>query len=162
MIGHDGATVGQFSYLRVYPDHRLAFALLTNSASLAMFADLERDVHARFLGGAAKSADVPAPVDLDPARYVGTYGNVAAAYEISAEGAGLRLAYRASDVSAVAVDARLMPFGRDLFEVRESGTAIDGQKLGFSGDDARGRAVFARLGWRMGVRDFAGGAGAAA
>ena len=75
VIGHDGDTVGQRGFLRLFPDHDAAIAVLTNSplgdlVALPVLASLAEQV-----------LDVRAPdppsvddtLEVDPSRYTGIY-----------------------------------------------------------------------------------------
>ncbi|MDE0545417.1 serine hydrolase [Microbacterium sp. C7(2022)] len=77
MIGHDGNTIGQASFLRVLPEHGIAVALLTNGGNVY---PLSREIFAHILGELAgveyKHLPTP-PTDAEPidaSRFVGTYG----------------------------------------------------------------------------------------
>lgn len=75
VIGHDGGTLGQSSFLRVLPERGIAVALLTNGGNAQA---LYRRVYDAILSELAgvRLPPLPEPVDgieLDPARYEGTY-----------------------------------------------------------------------------------------
>lgn len=90
----DGSTIGQNARLRLLPDSDLAVALLTNGGPRE---SLYRAVFDEILTGlgAPTVPRLPAPDPaprLDPARYVGVYERPGTRYEVSADGATLRLA----------------------------------------------------------------------
>lgn len=93
MIGHNGGTIGQFSFLRVLPERGAAVALLTNGGNAAAFAN---EVLGETLGRLA-GVSLPAPlepdpsVELDESLYVGRWERRAAALEIKREGEHLML-----------------------------------------------------------------------
>jgi CubicO group peptidase (beta-lactamase class C family) len=76
LIGHDGNTIGQASFLRMLPEQGLAVALLTNGGNGAkLYEELFREIFAEL-------ADVPLPqplgpphepVDIDITPYLGVY-----------------------------------------------------------------------------------------
>ncbi|MCW2671942.1 MAG: serine hydrolase [Frankiales bacterium] len=77
VFGHDGSTLGQAAFLRVLPDAGLSVSLTTNGGrgTRDLFEDLYGEVFA-----ALASVEVPrwpeppaVPVEVDPARFVGTY-----------------------------------------------------------------------------------------
>jgi hypothetical protein len=76
VFGHDGDTIGQFAYLRVVPDRRVAVALLTNSYSVPLYQDLFTELLAELADVTVPRFTVPTPpptVDISP--WVGTYRN---------------------------------------------------------------------------------------
>ncbi|MFD5805797.1 MULTISPECIES: serine hydrolase domain-containing protein [unclassified Streptomyces] len=87
--GHDGAVMGQFSYLRVVPDSGVVAALVTNGGSatsffVALFQELLGEVAGVSLPDAFAPPRTPAQVDLD--AFTGTY-----------EREGVRLTVREQD-----------------------------------------------------------------
>jgi CubicO group peptidase (beta-lactamase class C family) len=85
MIGHDGATVGQYAFLRVLPAKKLALVLLTNGGdAISLYEDIFRDVFR-----ATAKVDLPQlpappkrlPKDLE--RLCGRYENLTGAIEIT-------------------------------------------------------------------------------
>ena len=77
MIGHDGNTIGQASFLRVLPEHGIAIALLTNGGDVY---PLYREIFAHVLGELAglEYKELPTPPEnperIDASGFVGTYG----------------------------------------------------------------------------------------
>lgn len=77
VFGHDGETIGQFSYLRVVPDRQVAVVLLTNGYSNPMYLELFTELLAEFAGLAVPRFAVPdRPADVDFTRWCGTYRNI--------------------------------------------------------------------------------------
>ncbi len=77
VIGHDGGTIGQYSFLRVSPQKRVAVALLTNGGdAMALY----KDMFAAFSDAIRKSEPEFPPADpalrIQPTRYVGRYENI--------------------------------------------------------------------------------------
>jgi CubicO group peptidase (beta-lactamase class C family) len=76
VVGHDGATIGQYAFLRMVPDAGVAVALLTNGGgAAALYAELVghvlRELTAVRLPALPEpSADAPR---IDATAYVGTY-----------------------------------------------------------------------------------------
>jgi CubicO group peptidase (beta-lactamase class C family) len=92
VIGHDGGTIGQISFLRAVPEAGVAIALLTNGGNpMALF----RDVYAPLLAehaGIELPAEVtpPAePLEVDPAGYVGVYEREGASIRVEPRGVGI-------------------------------------------------------------------------
>jgi len=146
MAGHDGGTIGQYTYLRTFPSRGTAFALFTNSPSLKLFTDVEARLTER-LAGASPPGEPPArSFAPDANRYIGRYAGVAAEFEVQmAEGKftleGL------SRMGGPALHATLEPYSPDVFVQRAPGHPADGQKVAFVGES--GPAAFIRMGFRM-------------
>ena len=87
LIGHDGGTAGQFSFLRVLPGRRVAVALLTNGGDAV---GLYREVFGYVLGKLSGVALPPLPeanpnLVTDLARFVGRYERLAASLDVVLE-----------------------------------------------------------------------------
>lgn len=105
VITHDGGTLAHFSTLVVVPDHRAAFAVLTNGVGgmalhASLVADLVRDTLGITRPGLPQVDDPDnRPPDLDLAAYTGTYHR-----------AGVRTCVRVEDGQLIAdVEASLAP-----------------------------------------------------
>ncbi|MEU5421973.1 serine hydrolase domain-containing protein [Streptomyces sp. NPDC020799] len=75
-FGHDGASIGQYAYLRVVPEAGVAVALLTNGgAARKLYASLLRELLAELAGVRIPDSLAPAerPPVVDMAPLVGTY-----------------------------------------------------------------------------------------
>ena len=95
LFGHDGATIGQFAYLRVLPEKRLAIALLTNGGDAY---GVYRDVFDHLFSGLARirepeQAPVNNQLTPDFTHYVGRYGNMLQQVEISVGKGSLQAQY---------------------------------------------------------------------
>lgn len=93
VYAHDGSTIGQNARLRILPDDDLALVLLTNGGQRDA---LYREVFDVILAELGTVAIPPLPepdlgLALDPWRYVGVYERPGTAFEVTAEGQGLRL-----------------------------------------------------------------------
>jgi len=81
LYGHDGATIGQFSFLRILPEKNIAVALLTNGGNAKA---LSEDIMGAVFQGLAKTSEPVPPkpnnnikVNLD--HYEGSYNNISGA-----------------------------------------------------------------------------------
>ena len=88
LYGHDGATIGQGAFLRILPDANLAIGLLTNGGSArdlytALFTELFRDLAG--LAVPATPAPPDTPLELDLARYAGTYERLGVKAELAVD-----------------------------------------------------------------------------
>jgi len=151
MVGHDGGTIGHFTYLRCFPHKGVAFALLTNSPSMKLFKDVQAHMMEALVGAPLKpdvAADPAFTPNLD--RYTGTYATVATRFEVETEDGHLKV----RSVSAMAPEMRatLEPFREDMFTIRAEGSPLDGEKLVFLDDAGGGKAKFIRAGLRMAKR----------
>jgi CubicO group peptidase (beta-lactamase class C family) len=92
VIGHDGGTIGQYSFLRVSPEKRIAVAMLTNGGdAIGLYHDIFGELFAAIR---RREPELPAPdpaLKIDPARYLGRYENIQSTIEIDAQGRVLRL-----------------------------------------------------------------------
>jgi CubicO group peptidase (beta-lactamase class C family) len=76
VVGHDGATIGQYAFLRMVPDAGVAVALLTNGGdAAALYADLVGHVLGELTGVRLGAPPTPPadPQPVDATAYVGTY-----------------------------------------------------------------------------------------
>lgn len=95
LIGHDGGTIGQTSFLRILPDARLAVALFTNGGDIGpLYQDLFGEIFRELAGVEMPYRLVPpAPPrrEIDVARYVGTYERASERLEVFEQDGGLVL-----------------------------------------------------------------------
>jgi hypothetical protein len=149
MFGHDGGTLGHYTYLRIYPEKQTAFALFTNSASLKLMEDVESVLMPR-LAGAPYPAE-PAREDWAPdaARYIGRYANVAGEHRVEEKAGGLAV-HTISKHGEPDVHATLEPYSRDVFAI--IGAPTEGQKASFLDPGKDGQFRFIRIGTRMARR----------
>ncbi len=102
VIGHDGATFGQYAFYRLHPETGTAMALLTNGPGAravyeALFDEYFAPLAGVTLPRTAKPAPVPPPI-ADPERFVGDY-----------ERQAVRIEVRATDDGCV--DLTMVPLG---------------------------------------------------
>jgi len=85
VIGHDGGTIGQYSFLRVSPEKRVAVALLTNGGDAI---SVYQKIVSELLGAAIRGREPELPaanphLRIDPERYTGRYENIQSVVEIA-------------------------------------------------------------------------------
>ncbi|WP_409234950.1 serine hydrolase domain-containing protein [Streptomyces sp. PA5.6] len=129
--GHDGASIGQYGYLRVVPQAGVAVALLTNGGGAReLYAALFREL----LG---ELADVRMPAAFEPpahapevdfSRYVGTYARAGVVITVSERDGAPHLVYEFVDGMADFSP----PLEVDLYAVTESAFAGTGAGPSFS------------------------------
>jgi CubicO group peptidase (beta-lactamase class C family) len=150
MAGHDGGTLGQFTYLRTFPKRGTAFALFTNSPSLKLFEAVRAELMPRLAG--ASVPEEPPPEKFTPvaSRYVGRYTNLATDQYVEEKGSALALRI-VSKLWAPELNGTLEPYSPDVFVMRGKGLPVEGQKVSFLGDE-NAPSEFIRLGVRMARR----------
>jgi CubicO group peptidase (beta-lactamase class C family) len=92
VVGHDGGTIGQYSFLRVSAQKRVAVALLTNGGdATGVYKDMFGALFADAIG--RHEPELP-PADpklrIDAARYVGHYENIQSTIAIDEHRGALR------------------------------------------------------------------------
>lgn len=85
VIGHDGGTIGQFSFLRIHPASGLTVALLTNGGNAqALSRRILGEVFGELAGIALPPLEEPTPgLELDPAPYLGSYQKLSARVDVA-------------------------------------------------------------------------------
>lgn len=124
VLNHDGATYGQFAFLRALPEHDLVVCLLTNGGpARALFQDLVGEVVRDLAGVELPRLPEPRskPPDVDTAGWCGVYARRSARFEVTnAHNGGLQLraCYKGPLAELLGTDTtrRLVPF--------DAGTAL--------------------------------------
>ncbi|AIY16923.1 serine hydrolase [Pimelobacter simplex] len=94
VYGHDGGTIGQRAYLRIFPDSGLAVALLTSGGrSDGLYRELFDDAARTLDGGALHTVAVPDPTTA-PAPLAGSWESAGFVADIAPADGGLRLRLR--------------------------------------------------------------------
>ena len=153
VIGHDGGTVGQYSFLRILPKKKLAVALLTNGGdALCLYEAIFEQTFEKLGRVAQPSPPEPKPgLDVDPGRLVGVYENLSGQMEISYKRKRFKAEMRAREGMLTGQD--LKPF---TLEFADRNTAIvdapdaplHGQAILFDGNDLA-RPDYVNLGFRL-------------
>jgi CubicO group peptidase (beta-lactamase class C family) len=94
LVGHDGNTIGQASFLRVLPEAGLAVVLLTNGGgTLDLYQALYREVFGELAGVSLPSPLMPPDVapEIDLQRHVGVYERIGTRMEVTANASTLAL-----------------------------------------------------------------------
>lgn len=152
MAGHDGGTLGQYTYLRTFPEVGVAFALFTNSPSLKLYGAVEAELMQALIGNSIPAEPPPKDFALEADRYTGRYSNIASQYTIEMrEG---RLSLHGSSPTGLIPEMRatLEPYCEDVFTMRADGMPFDGQKISFLESEPDGRRRYLRSGSRMARR----------
>ncbi|MFD6437482.1 serine hydrolase domain-containing protein [Streptomyces venezuelae] len=129
--GHDGASIGQYGYLRVVPQAGVAVALLTNGGGAReLYAALFRELLGELAGVRMPAAFEPpaqAP-EVDFSRYVGTYARAGVVITVSERDGAPHLVYEFVD----GMKDFSPPLDVDLYAVTESAFAGTGAGPSFS------------------------------
>ncbi len=91
LIGHDGNTLGQAAYLKLFPDEGLAVTLLTNGGSgHDLYVELYREIFAELADLEMPDPLKPPaePVEVDVDSHVGTYERASVKIEVLNDGDG--------------------------------------------------------------------------
>jgi CubicO group peptidase (beta-lactamase class C family) len=141
IIGHDGGTVGQYSFLRVLPEEDLAIALLTNGGDAGgLYEDLFRTL-LKGLGG----VDLPETPEVDEklnermkdalSRYTGRYRNMSGLTEISARRGELYMEIQPAGIGAALPKSPLKLVDRNAARLVTGNPALDRNLLLFDDPD---------------------------
>lgn len=155
IFGHDGDTVGHFSFLRFDPITCEAVALLTNGGDARALADR---LFASLLPRTDKAGTAPVeamqPPDIEPENYVGRYLRAGRCLDIRATNGGLtaRLSYDPAEGPFEPKCFPLEPVARHLFRARPPGSSTT--YFRFGGFDGNGRAGTVFTGYRLLVREI--------
>jgi len=152
LYGHDGATMGQFAFLRVLPEKNLAVALLTNGGDAAgLYRYLFDDIFTRL--ARTSEPDLPAPMQRqpNPAPYIGRYENIMNTVDIVQRGdhAVIQSVHRDSGAQTYSADARITFIDKHTARPDTGDEVLDRQPLLFSGYDDAGQARFLHAGLRQ-------------
>jgi dipeptidyl aminopeptidase/acylaminoacyl peptidase len=129
LVGHDGNTIGQAAFLRVFPDEGLAVTLLVNGGhARAFYQDLYSEIFADLADIAVPEPMTPPaePVEVDAAPHFGTYERASVRVEVFAGGEGpvIRTTVTGPLAEILPEEDRvqeyaLVPVGENLFVARE-------------------------------------------
>ena len=153
VVGHDGNTIGQASFLRVVPEHGVAVVLLTNGGDpYGLYEDVVGHVLRELAGVQLRPMPVPPadPPAVDAGRYVGTYRSRVADLVVSQDDDGrIWLEMLPKDL---ALEMGEQPERSELVGFAESTLIqVDAQSglhmpMAFLGDDGAGHAEFLHIG----------------
>lgn len=158
IVGHDGGTVGQYSFLRVVPEDDLAVALLTNGGDARGLYD---ELMSLLLKSLAR-IEVPGLPEVDAElteqlsgrldRYVGRYASISGVTEISAQQGRLFVAATPTDIAGMTLPKSPLAFV-DRNTVRmASGDPVADRNLWIFQDPDDAPARFLQFGARLSRR----------
>jgi CubicO group peptidase (beta-lactamase class C family) len=140
VYGHDGGTVGQYSFLRVLPSKKLAVVLLTNGGDAgALFNEIFETTFAHF--GKLSMPQFPGPMQRPPAdmeRIVGHYENLTGAITISSRKGQLSVKVTPKPgmlAGMTLTDTPAYPINRNLIGLESDNAQLARTRLAFEGED---------------------------
>jgi len=153
VIGHDGNTIGQASFLRVLPEQGVAVVLLTNGGDpYGLYQAVVGHVLRELAGVELRPMPVPPadPPPVDPARYAGTYGSRVADLVVSADDDGrvwleIRPKGDAVEMGELPERSELVSFAPDTLIQVQSQSGLH-MPFAFLDDDGAGHARFLHIG----------------
>jgi CubicO group peptidase (beta-lactamase class C family) len=157
-VGHDGGTIGQLSFLRVVPERRFAYALLTNSyRSALVHRDLLEEIADERLG--LTVPDLPTapepPLAVDAERYSGRWTWQGLTIDVGEQDGALTatlvLPAEGEAPPPVIPPIPMVAIGKDAFRVAVPPIDIDSVCY-FLEADTSGRFVYADLRGRLMIR----------
>jgi CubicO group peptidase (beta-lactamase class C family) len=152
VVGHDGGTIGQASFLRLAPGHDVAVALLTNGGDpVAVYTEVVAHLLKELTGIELAVPPVPDPAAprIDAARYVGEYSSSVADIVVSQDEDGRVWVERVPKgifaELAKPDKSELVAMNGDTLILAEP---MQGMYLphAFVGDDGTGRALYLHTG----------------
>jgi CubicO group peptidase (beta-lactamase class C family) len=137
LMGHDGATMGQFAFLRILPAKNLAVAMLTNGGDAG---GLFMDVFNNVFEGLARTSE-PAPptpvnnIKVDLEKYVGDYANISNTFEFRIHRGELKVSSRMNGGgNSIPDDTKLAFIDKNTTVMRSGNPIVDRGMFLFSGE----------------------------
>ncbi|MEU4539597.1 serine hydrolase domain-containing protein [Streptosporangium sp. NPDC023825] len=133
-FGHDGAAIGQYSYLRVVPHAGVAVVLLANGGGTGgLYADLFRELLGELAGVRMPDVFAPAanPPAVDMTRLVGTYRREGVVTTVTQDDDGARIRYEFVDGMkdfSPPLEMDLVPVSETVFAA-SGGPAFGGEHI---------------------------------
>lgn len=125
VFGHSGGTLGQTALLKVLPEHKLAFTILTNGVAVGLFDELSAEIAA--LAGVTPREQyrpTPSAAEVEADRYIGRYERAGQRIDILGKADGLVLRMAGTGLLAEyapETDLPLIPVAEDQFAVHLPG-----------------------------------------
>ena len=155
LYGHDGATIGQFSFLRIYPEKNIAVAILTNGGDAKGLAE---DINTGVFQGLAGISEPESPepnnsLKLALDQYEGGYSNMGGKLVFAVKKGGLSVSSRLNGGGSVFPDNCKLAFvDKNAAVMRTGNTQLDRMRFLFS-DSKSGKFQFVANGMRQLRRD---------
>ena len=153
VFGHDGGTVGQYSFLRVLPKQQLAMVLLTNGGDAGgLYEELFNDVFAKL--GRIQLPTLPEPMQRIPADLTGLcgrYENLTGTIEVSGSSDKLKVAVTPKPGLLAGLNITRAPvrvLSRNVLQFDSDNPQLARTTLAFDGDQD-GQPQFVNMGMRL-------------
>jgi CubicO group peptidase (beta-lactamase class C family) len=156
LIGHDGSTIGQASFLRVHPASGVGVSLLTTGGDAkSLYREIFQEVLGTLCGVSLRAApEQSETIEVPLARYAGRYERLATGYEVAVENGSLVLdAVGRRPPMSLLPPARsaLRAIAPDAFVVEHPGALVSSPIL-FSHFDEDGHPGYLHAGLRAAPR----------
>jgi CubicO group peptidase (beta-lactamase class C family) len=152
VYGHDGATIGQFAFMRIFPQQNLAFALLTNGGRAGfLFDEVCNEIISPLVGTAAPMLPEPARRQPSADPYVGRYGNMSTQIDMSRRAGRLRI-HRIGLESGEPLDPQPLNvtfIDRETARIDVGDEVLDRTRLFFTQFDDDGKPHYLQTGFRQ-------------
>ncbi len=148
VLAHDGGTLGQYAYLRVYPRHGVVVSLLTNSISTALYAALDEVVLEELIGVETPQWPETQPFDMPARRYEGVYANGSMRIKVEQGESTVNVALVDASNTPITPALPAAPYRDESFKL-DTTLPLLGDKFHFLGSDDAGRAKYFRIAARM-------------
>jgi CubicO group peptidase (beta-lactamase class C family) len=148
VLAHDGGTLGQYAYLRVFPRQGVCVALLTNSISMALYAELDTHIMRDLIGVEAPVQRESEPFSLLADRYAGIYANGSMRLQVSQKDNAITIALVDAANTALLPAADATPYRDEYFRLAVP-IPLLGDTLGFHDSASNGQAQYLRIASRM-------------
>lgn len=151
VVSHNGGTIGQFTFLRMVPERKLAIALFMGNYDTQMPRQFEEALLRELAGIVYPPPPPEQSVTLEPRRFVGRYENLSSSITITSEDGELHFKSRGRMPGIPEVSSPLRPLRKDVFKM--TGDAPFGHdELAFLDTDEHGRARYLCQLFRMARR----------
>jgi hypothetical protein len=152
LFGHDGATIGQFAFLRIVPEKNMAIAMLTNGGDAK---GLYQVMFGELLGSVAKvvEPELPSPADKQPDLdiYTGSYENIQSRINLNVKNGRLMIdvVHKDSGISTTPADISLTFIDKHTARMNSGNPILDRTTALFSGYDGQNKPEYLQTGFRQ-------------
>lgn len=116
-VGHSGTTIGQYAYMRHFPDYDFTYVVLTNSPSKQLDQDIYQAVIKALTDTAPSENPQQSNWEYNPNLVTGTYQSLGMRHTITQTDGRLELRIDDRIFNAPSVEATLTPFCPGVFDV---------------------------------------------
>lgn len=152
LYGHDGATIGQFAFLRILPRENIAIALLTNGGDAK---GLYRSTVTELIHAIVKVNEpaLPAAANRQPdlQLYAGTYENIQNRINLTVKKGSLyyKMIVKDSRESIIPANTKLTFLDKNTARLNSGNVVVDRAAALFSGYSDQARPAYLQIGYRQ-------------